>query len=249
VNRDSDSRVFAKGGTDSVPPLVLYATGVVLAVSVVIAWLFPMEATDTLCRYAPMAEAFAAGNWGEAFHPRFAIGGSVIAGILAALPGFDGLTACTVSATCAWALGIIPVYGLANRMFGARAAMWSMILYIIAPQPALWAFKGLREPFKMLGILCAADVLICRRREGWGLVVEGCLAMVLLCMFKCDGILLALLFFVAYAVRDKFGFRTLTLAGTMALALVPMCLLVHYRTGYWLPAPQYVGIWQRLFGV
>ena len=79
-------------------PLAL-VTAAVAAAAAVVAFCLPLAATDTLCRYAPMAEAFAAGDWANAFHPRFGVGGTVVAGLFALLPGFDGFTACAVSAS------------------------------------------------------------------------------------------------------------------------------------------------------
>lgn len=34
-------------------------------------FLYPVLIADTMNRYAPMADAFAAGDWFHAFHPRF----------------------------------------------------------------------------------------------------------------------------------------------------------------------------------
>ena len=58
------------------------AAAVFAFVAAALAACFPLFATDTACRYAPMAEAFAEGNWSEAFHPRFGVGFPVIAGLI-----------------------------------------------------------------------------------------------------------------------------------------------------------------------
>ena len=229
---------------------VWIVTAAVAAAVMVVAYCLPRAVTDTLCRYAPMAEAFAQGDWANAFHPRFAVGGTVVAGLLALLPGFDGLTACTVSAALAWALCLVPVHRLAERLFDARAAWFALILFALCPQPLVWALGGLREPFKMLGLLLMVDALVrVRDEEGRvGNLVEAALALPLLFLFKCDAILPGLLLAFGYALGDRFRARTWALAAWGALVLQPMCLLVWSWTGYWLPAPHYVPMWQKLLG-
>lgn len=228
----------------------LAVTAALAAVVAAVAYLLPLPSTDTLCRYAPMAEAFAAGDWANAFHPRFAVGGTVAAGVFALLPGFDGLTACTVSASLAWALCLLPLFRLAERLFGTRTAFFALAVFALCPQPLIWALEGLREPFKMLGLLLMADALVRVRDEAgrWASAAEAGAALVLLCLFKCDAILLALLLGLAYAVGDRFRARTWALLGWGIVVLQPMCLLVWNWTGYWLPAPHYVPLWQKAFG-
>lgn len=230
----------------------IYAITATVAVAVmVVAYMFPFPSTDTLCRYAPMAEAFASGNWVDAFHPRFAVGGSVVAGVFALLPGFDGFTACTVSASLAWALGVIPVFFIAARVFDRRTAWFAVVLYVLCPQPLIWALKGLREPFKMLGLLLMVDALL-RVRDQTGTcrlaLLEACVAQTFLCLFKCDAVVLAALTGLVFAVLDRFGKRTILLLAWCVAILQPMCLLVYQWTGYWLPTPHYALFLGKVFG-
>ena len=78
---DTASGTATKGGRPLPlwPAWLLAAAATVAAVA--LASLFPLIGTDTLCRYAPMAEAFAAGEWNEAFHPRFCVGMPTVAGL------------------------------------------------------------------------------------------------------------------------------------------------------------------------
>lgn len=197
-----------------------------------------------------MAEAFARGDWSNAFHPRFAVGGTVTAGIFALLPFVDGFRACTLSSSFAWALCAIPLFTLAERLFDRRTAWFAVALFAICPQPIIWALKGLREPFKMLGILLMVDAIVrapdCRDRGSFP--CEAAVAIALLCLFKCDAILAAICLGLAYAVADRFGFRTWILSGWGVLVLQPMCFLVWSWTGYWLPAPHYIALWQKFLG-
>lgn len=230
-------------------PIVAITAALGVAV-MAIAYLLPLASTDTLCRYAPMAEAFACGDWADAFHPRFAVGGTVAAGIFALLPFVDGFRACTLSSSLAWALCVIPVFRLASRLFDSRTAWFAVVLFVICPQPLVWALRGLREPFKMLGILLMVDAVVrapdCRDKKGFP--CEAALAIVFLCLFKCDAILAAIGLGLAYAVADRFGLRTWFLSGWGVLVLQPMCYLVWSWTGYWLPAPHYIPLWKQFFG-
>ena len=250
VRRFVDMRSWMKtlaGGAAA--PVALVVAAVALVVMSV-AYCLPLAATDTLCRYAPMAEAFADGDWANAFHPRFGVGGSVVAGLFSFLPGFDGFTACTVSSSLAWALCLLPVFRLADRVFDRRTAWFALAVFAVCPQPLVWALEGLREPFKMLGLLLMVDALV-RVRDADGrtaCAVEACLSLPFLCLFKCDSILLAIVLGLAYAVGDCFRSRTWVLAGCGIAVLQPMCWLVWTWTGYWLPAPHYVPLWQKLFG-
>lgn len=236
-------------GQDSrIARIALILAAAVTAAAVVVAYMFPLAATDTLCRYAPMAEAFTACDWFEAFHPRFAVGGTVVAGLFAFLPGFDGQTACTVSASLAWALGGLVLFRIARRLFGSRAALFALVLYFICPQPLVWALKGLREPFKMLGLLLMADAIVRAKDRDAVSFAEACAAVAFLCLFKCDAILLAIALGLVYAALDGFRIRTLVLTAWGIVVLQPMCWLVWSWTGYWLPAPHYVPMWQKLIG-
>ena len=219
-----------------------------LFLAAMLAALFPLFATDTACRYAPMAEAFAEGNWSEAFHPRFGVGFPVIAGLIRFVTRCDGYSACATASTLAWAFGAWPVYGIASRIWDRRVAWFAVILYVLCPQPLVWALKGLREPFKMLGALMMTDAIISARSQSWRAAAKAVVALFLLFMFKCDAIALGGVLAFVLALLDGFRWRTLVVALSGALALQPMCVLVYAWTGYWLPAPHYVPLWQKAFG-
>lgn len=230
------------------PRLVFAICGAVAALTAAFAALHPFPCMDTLCRYAPMAEAFAAGNWSEAFHPRFATGMPFVAGMVRLATGLDGLSACAAVATLAWAMCAIPLFSIADSVFGRTAAWFALVLFFICPQPLLWALKGLREPFKMLGVLLTVDAILRGRTGGWRAFAVAAGGFSLLLTFKCDTVLTAFVLALAFAVVDRFGRRTWVLAGFSALILQANCWLVYVWTGYWLPVPHLVRIWTRLNG-
>lgn len=228
--------------------IVLVVTAAVSVAVAAFAAFCPLFATDALCRYAPMAEEFAAGNWAEAFHPRFGVGMPVVSGLVCRFFGLNGLSACAVVASFAWAWGLFPVWLIADRLFGRRAAWFALVLYAICPQPLLWGLKGLREPFKLLGTLLMVEALLSVRTGAWSAAVRAALGAVFLVSFKPDAILLCGILSVAFAVADRFAKRSVALLAVFVLALQPMCWLTWVWTGCWLPSVQYVGVFHKLMG-
>lgn len=231
-----------------VPRLVTIITATILvAVMILSAW-FPLIATDTLGRYAPMAEAFAAGEWSEAFHPRFGVGMSVLTGIACWASSLDGLSSCAMVSSAAWAIGALFVWRIADRVFGASTAWFAFVLYLVCPQILLWGFEGLREPFKTLGVLMMTDALLgcVGRMSRWW--VAASLGAVILISFKPDAIALCGCFILAYGFVERLGRGFVAVVVTATVALQPMCLLTWKWTGYWVPSVQFVTIFKRLTG-
>lgn len=81
-------------------------------------WLNPIPADDTATRYAPMAQAFAEGDWFYAFHPHSGVFFPVLSGGIAWLTGVDGFRACQVAALLLWAAAAIPLYGIVLKLRG-----------------------------------------------------------------------------------------------------------------------------------
>lgn len=208
----------------------------------------PVWATDTICRYAPMAEAFAAGEWAEAFHPRFGVAMSVLAGVCRFVFPVDGLSACAAVSTFTWALCALPLFWIARRVFDSRVAVFAAILYLLSPTTLVWALQGMREPLKILGVLLAADALLECRDGGWGAAAKASVGTLLLFTAKCDSVALGGASAVAFAAVDGFRRRGWAVLASGALAAQPMCALVFDWTGWWLPAPQYVTMIRRLLG-
>lgn len=81
-------------------------------------WLNPVPADDTATRYAPMAQAFAAGDWFYAFHPHSGVFFPTLSGGIAWLTGVDGFRACQVAGLLLWATAAIPLYGIVLKLRG-----------------------------------------------------------------------------------------------------------------------------------
>ena len=88
---------------------------------------------DVSERYAPMAEAFARGDWQFAFHPRVTPFLPVCAGILVKLFSCGGFLACQIVASMALSLCVFPIYGACRRLYGTRIAIWTCFLFAGCP--------------------------------------------------------------------------------------------------------------------
>ncbi len=208
-------------------------------------------ATDVFVRYAPMAEAFAVGNWSEAFHPRFGVGFQVITGLLVFLSGgfLDGWDACLLVSSLALLLSLFPLFRLLKRVFDEATAWAGVLLVVICPQILLWVARGLRESFRMLGLLLLCDAIFaCKdQAKGRGLL-SASLGTIILCSIRVDTILAAFFLIGVYFLVDRFSKRSIFLGLIALLAIQPTSFLVWKWTGWWMPAIQYVGIIQKILG-
>lgn len=208
---------------------------------------FLVPTHDTVMRYAMMAEKFADGQWQEAFHPRFSVGMSVAAGLLATC-GVDGLIACTAASLLAWGLTLVPVYYFVRSVFGERAAWLAVLLYTVSPIPMLWGFQGLRDTFRVLGVACVLAGIFSRisKEHPSSGVVAMLVGALLLCTFRADTIIFCALMLLIYGVVDRFSRNTWLCIGSALLFLQAPCFLVWKWTGWWLPAPQYVAVLKKV---
>ena len=210
----------------------------------------PLVEYDTMVRYAPMAEAFAQGNWQDAFHVRFGVLSSAVSGLLCKCLGVDGLSACVILAALGWALCVLPIYIIGKTVFDERTAWFAVALYLICPLTLQYAFKGLREPLKMLGVLLmAAGVFQALERQSdkpCAGLVNAVTGGVLLCLIKVDTVLFAALLWMFFAGVDRFRRSTWILALALALAVQVPCWQVWRECGWWVPSIQLQVILQRM---
>ena len=125
---------------------------------------------DVMVRYAPMAEAFAKGNYLYAFHPRTGFLHTFTAGIIAKLSGLDGFTACKLSSMLFMMLAIFPLYSMTKRIFSRKIAEYSVLFYLICSQLQRLTTWGLRDSHKLFLLMLASYSLIriYQDREKWG---------------------------------------------------------------------------------
>lgn len=209
------------------------------------AW-FQGAEIDMMTRYAPMAEAFAEGNWQEFFHPRFPLLFQTLAGVLVWCTGMPGDAACILLSTCLWGMAIPLLFAVIEQLFDRRTAWVTVGLYCICPMLLTWSLFGLRESLRTVGTLLMV-LGIFRRMEQRPSVVALWAGMLILCTVRSDTLLLAVALGGVYAVFDRAGWRTWSSVVWGALCVQPMCWVTYRWLGVWLPSSQWVGAWERLF--
>lgn len=227
----------------NVKKLWLVAAAYWLVMSVLVCVICPPTISDTMARYAPMADAFARGEWRYAFHPRFGVIFQVVSGSLAGLAGLRGDMACQSTALLFLALSIIPAGLLAKRLFDERIAWLAVVAILVSDEFTRLCYHGLRDPGK-----CLAFALI-----GWGMVEErdgwlGVGLLILSSLVSYGFALGAALFgfwFLLSVSRRRYAQLVLPFGGWL-FGTLAVTVMVHAYTGHWVPVPhfiRYVGEW------
>lgn len=221
----------------------IVAIGYGLLMSALICLLCPCMISDTTFRYAPMADAFARGEWNLAFHPRFGVLFQCVAGSIVWLTGLHGDCACQVTATLFLSVSAVPLWFLARKLFGERVAWWSVAALLVCDDFTRYAMDGLRDvgkclAFALLGLGAAEE------KPHWfalGLVVLISLVSYGFAVASCLVFLWSL-----YMLWRKQYLKLALPAFGWAVGTASVTLMVHAFTGHWLPAPhfiKYVGDW------
>ena len=131
-------------------------------------FLLDIPCRDVAGRYAPMAEAFAEGDWQYAFHPRIPPLQTICGGIIAKLTGLGGFMALK-TASLLWHLaGAMVLFKLLRELYPETEkrfiAAAGVAFYAFFPYTFHMAYSGLREPAKscLLLLIALAVTRICR---------------------------------------------------------------------------------------
>lgn len=217
--------------------------GLVVLGDLVMVWLFAFPGNDMASRYAPMAEAFAAGNWRVAFHPRFGLLFSAVTGSISFLTGLNGFRSCQVAAMIFFWLTTFPLWGIYRSIWDERVAAAGCFLYLISSFLTRYAYFGLRESWKAFGIALGVwGVMTVLQSAGkWrGYIAVACGGAFLIAI-RGDGAFYAFVLLIVSAVlemarADRLPSRTF-LCGLLLLLLVSPQLYYNYNTlGY--PVPE-----------
>ncbi len=166
-------QIKTRGGRrlNSTPELpfdwLAFAVAVLLVLPLVVIGDIPLR--DVAARYAPMTDAFAAGNWPYAFHPRTPLLLPSLGGIFAWVFHCSGFTAVKLVSMFGFAAGVFPLAALLRRLYGRAAVRWGLGLYLLMTPLLRYAGSGLRETLKTLLILwmAAALVRLFENRRDW----------------------------------------------------------------------------------
>jgi len=205
-------------------------------------YFYDLPLRDVADRYAPMAEAFAAGDWGFAFHPRVTPLLPVLAGTIARLLPLGGHAACQLAGGLMYTIGVFPLWSGCRKVYGKSTALWGALMYACCPPLFRLGYCGTRESCCVFGLLllfyAAADFYTGKNDR------RACLAFAageaVLLLSRGDVALFSLAAFAVFAVWEiVIRRRILRFALTAALMLLPL-LPVLYRNyreiGY--PVPE-----------
>ena len=136
-----------------------------LLLTLPLAYFADLPERDIATRYALMAEAFAAGKWAYAFHPRIPMLYPALCGVLVRAFGFTGFTAAKLLSAGCFAATVFPLFSVMRRVFGGRIAAGALLVYIVNPFMLRLAGTGLRENTKcLLLVLIVHAVFLIREK-------------------------------------------------------------------------------------
>ena len=214
----------------------------VLVASVLCIVCYPVTISDTMARYAPMADAFARGDWHYAFHPRFGVLFQVVAGAVAWLTGLSGAQAVQVASILFVALAAVPLWHLVRDIFGEKAAWGAVALLLVSDDFTRYAMDGLRDTGKCLAFALLGLGAVRRSGLWFGLGLFVLIALV------SYGFAVASVLVFGWCVwalwTRRFGALPLPVLG-WAVGTLAVSFMVHAYTGHWLPAPHYIELLGR----
>ena len=213
-----------------------------VALSTVCCLWSPATAADMVIRYAPMADAFARGEWYYAYHPRFGVLFMTLSGSVAWLTGLDGIHACQISAILLLSLSAVPVWCLTRAVFDECAAWVAAVMTLVATEVFVYAIDGLRDTGRTLGMALCAFAFV--RNRSWAMA----LGLLVLSTLRTDlmsvsGVLLGVWWLWKLYRREWKSLLLPTIAWSLGIFL--MCALNHAYTGSWLPVGKMVKMYEQ----
>ncbi len=209
---------------------------------------------DVCLRYAPMAEAIAAGDWEVAFHTRVPPLFATIGSLFVLLFGCSGFLACKLASAMTFSLTVFPLWGIFRRSFDTKIAFTGCMLYIFCAYLLRVSGIGMRESTKCLGlaILAYGMVLIYQSRARiWGYIIFAAGAAMMI--MTRDDSLLFVAFLGAWLLVDeirkwrKFPWRSIVAGALIWVFLLPVSFVNLKLTGWFVPASRIPQVMGRFF--
>lgn len=205
------------------------------------AFLRILPADDVFNRYAPAAEAFARGDWLYAFHPRFGVFFSSLAGSFVWLCGISGLSACKIVSTLFFALTVFPLHSLFIKIWGEKIALYGIFCYIFCSHLIRYAGDGVRDNGKTLAMAFIALALVSILERGnWRNVFELALGCALLTVIRGEGFLIAVVCILAGVYLFKDIKKSVSCILLFVVFIFPQCFYNYRAIGYFVPEVGYV---------
>jgi len=212
-----------------------------------------MPGNDVAGRYAPMAEAFASGEWKLAFHPRFGLLFPIISGTTAFITQLDGFRSCQLASLLMYVLAAYPLYGIFKMLFDSDAALKGMILYLACSHLLRIPLEGLRDSGKTLGFVLAVYgiIYLLQNRHKLHGYIAVALGSALLTMLRGDGALTALMLLMIMMTLDAAMhhwriFRSILAGAIFLLLIVPQLIYVCKLTGYPVPEMRHAQLLKKM---
>ena len=221
---------------DLVLPALLFLLLWLLLIPCILLEDYPLP--DVAMRYAPMAEAFARGDWLFAFHPRITPLLPVSAGVIAALLRCGGFLACKLAASLFLSLSIFPLYAGTRRLFGRPTAACASFLFIVCPYLLRFGYYGSRESGTVFGILLCfyAAVRFLQTPRKFAPWAWFALGEAVLLLSRGDTVLFAsflfAVLFVWDCIRFRVPFRSLLAATAVFILILPQLCCNRRMIGY-----------------
>jgi len=209
-----------------------------LVASALSCWLYPVTIADTCARYAPMADAFARGDFYYAFHPRFGLVFETLSGVVTFVTGLPGIYSVQVAAFLLLALSGVVMFAFVKCLGASdRVAWWTLALTLLAPDYFCFALDGLRESGKCLVFALVGYGVVAKR--SWAFATALFLYIALFTYGFATASAMAFVWCVWFAWRREWKMIPLPVFGWMA-GTGAVTILTHAYTGHWLPVPQLI---------
>ena len=234
--------------------LVIILIGVILFTCLGLLGYFGVKTMRRSHLRAEAREAFAAGDWYYAFHPRVPPMLPVCAGVLVRVLSCGGYPACQLAAGLILSFGVFPLYWGTRRAYGYRVATTAALLYAGCVWLLRLGYYGLREPFCIFGVLLLflAAVRLRMRSSTWRWYLVFAAGEAILLMARGDValfVLATLLLLLGWDIRRHH--HPLRSLGVLAVLLVLMLPVLHYNyrmIGYPVPEVRHAAFMRKLAG-
>jgi len=210
---------------------------------------------DVLSRYAPMAQAIAAGDWPEAFHPRSPFLFPALGAACIWLFHCGAFTGVKIASALCFLLTVFPLWKIFSSVFDRTTARIGCVLFVFCPYWLRLASSGLRAGAKLLFLIWAVWGLLelyRNRKSVRGYLVAGaaCGAMAAV---RDDSLLIGAVLGLAciwleVAGTRRFPWRSLIAGAIGAMILAPGLFLNYRMTGYPVPCSRLVGMAASVMG-
>lgn len=207
---------------------------------------------DVAARYAPMAEAFANGNWQFAFHPRVTPLLPCVAGIIAWIFNCTGFVACKLASTLFLSVSVLPLWHTCKKIYGKQTAFIAGLLFASSAYLLRLGYCGLRETGSILGIsiIFYSAAILYQNHKKWSGWMIFAIGEVLLFLSRGDMALFAFVAFIALfifdCIKNHFPVRSVVSGIAILVLLLPVLCYNYVTIGYPVPEVRHAVVMRKI---